>query len=62
MKEYLTTLHLQQKWLKEQRNVRVGDLVLVGNKKIPRGEWPMAIIMKVFPGRDNRIRTVELKT
>ena len=60
--EYLTTLHLRQKWLNVQRNVRVGDLVLVGNKRIPRGQWPMAIIAKVFSGKDNRIRTVELKT
>jgi hypothetical protein len=62
IREYLTTLHLRQKWLSVQRNVRVGDLVLVGNKKIPRGQWPMAIITKVFSGKDNRIRTVELKT
>ena len=62
IKEYLTTLHLRQKWLSVQRNVRVGDLVLVGDKKIPRGQWPMAIITKVFRGRDCNIRTVELKT
>ncbi|CAB4032614.1 Hypothetical predicted protein [Paramuricea clavata] len=62
IREYLTTLHLRQKWLSVQRNVRVGDLVLVGNKKIRRGQWPMAIITKVFSSKDNRIRTVELKT
>ena len=37
VREYLTTLHLRQKWLKPQRDVRVGDLVLVHEKKIPRG-------------------------
>jgi transposase InsO family protein len=62
IKEYLTTLHLRQKWLNPQRNVQVCDVVLVGDKKIGRGQWPLAIITKVFPGRDNKIRTVELKT
>ncbi|CAB4038636.1 THAP domain-containing 2 [Paramuricea clavata] len=62
VREYLTTLHLRQKWLKPQRDVRVGDLVLVHEKKIPRGLWPIAIVRRVFPGRDNRIRTVEIKT
>ena len=62
VREYLTTLHLRQKWLKPQRDVRVGDLVLVHEKKIPRGLWSIAIVRRVFPGRDNRIRTVEIKT
>ena len=62
IKEYLTTLHLRQKWLKPQRNVRVGDLVLVSEKNIPRGLWPVAVITKVFRGPDEKIRTVELRT
>jgi hypothetical protein len=36
--------------------------ILVHEKKIPRGLWPIAIVRRVFPGRDNRIRTVEIKT
>ena len=39
-----------------------GDLVLKHDKKIPIGLWPIVIVKRVFPGRDNRIRTVELKT
>jgi hypothetical protein len=62
IKEYLTTLHLRQKWLKPQRNVRVGDLVLLSDKNIPRGLWPVAIVTKVFYGQDKKIRTVELRT
>jgi hypothetical protein len=59
VQEYLTTSHLRQKWLKPQRD---GDLVLVHEKKIPRGLWPIAIVRRVFPGQDNRIRTIEIKT
>lgn len=62
IKEYLTTLHLRQKWLKPQRNVQIGDLVLVNDKNIPRGLWPIGMVTKVFPGPDGKIRTVELRT
>jgi hypothetical protein len=62
IKEYLTTLHLRQKWIRPRRDISVGDMVLLRDKKIPRGSWPIAVVTKVFPGRDNRIRTVEIKT
>ena len=62
IKEYLTTLHLRQKWHKYARNVRTEDLVLLYENKIPRGQWPIGVITKVFPGCDNKVRTVEVKT
>ena len=62
IKEYLTTLHLRQKWIRPRRDISVGDMVLLHDKRIPRGSWPIAVVTKVFPGRDNRIRTVEIKT
>ena len=60
MKEYLTTLHLRQKWIRPRLDILVGDVVLLHDKAIPRGIWPVAIATKVFPGRDNKIRTVEI--
>lgn len=60
--EYLTTLHLRQKWIRPKRDIRIGDMVLLHDKRIPRGSWPIAVVTKVFPGRDNRIRTVEITT
>ena len=62
IQEYLTTLHLRQKWIRPQRDVRVGDLVLVREKRIPRGLWPIAVVKKVILGREGRVRTVEIKT
>ena len=62
IQEYLTTLHLRQKWMRPQRNVRVGDLVLVHENRISRGLWSIAVVKKVIPGRDGRVRTVEIKT
>jgi hypothetical protein len=28
---------------------------------IPKNEWPMAVVQRVFPGQDNRVRKVELR-
>jgi hypothetical protein len=49
LKEYLPQLQLRQKWIKEQSNVGVGDLVLLANEKKPRGQWPKAIVEQTFP-------------
>ena len=62
-KEYLPTLMKRTKWSRESRRVQVGDVVLlVTDNNLPRGRWPLARVVKVFPGSDGRVRTVELKT
>ena len=62
LKEYLPMLQERQKWIPERRNLEVNDLVLVVDKNIPRGRWLLGRCMKVFPGRDGRVRTAEIKT
>ncbi|XP_068671229.1 uncharacterized protein [Montipora foliosa] len=37
-KEYLATLQERQKWLRPQPNVEVGDLVLMADQNMPRGQ------------------------
>ena len=43
------------------RNVLVGDLVLLVNQDLPRGKWHLGRIVRVIPGRDGLVRTVEVK-
>ena len=43
-KEYLPTLQERQKWLRQQPNFGVGDLVLMADKNTPRGQWPKALV------------------
>ena len=38
------------------------DLVLVSDYTVPRDNWPLGRIMKVFPGHDNVVRSAEVKT
>ena len=43
-------------------NIAVGSIVLIKQEGKPRIEWPLALILKLIPGRDGLIRAVQLKT
>ena len=62
LKEYIPSLQERQKWYRPHRNAEVGDLVLLVDECLPRGQWRMGRIVKLFPSRDGLIRTVEVKT
>ncbi|UYV78540.1 hypothetical protein LAZ67_16001938, partial [Cordylochernes scorpioides] len=47
---------------KKQRQLEVGDIVLVEVENRKQINWPMGKITKVFPGTDNVRRLVEVKT
>ncbi|XP_059086776.1 uncharacterized protein LOC131883340 [Tigriopus californicus] len=61
-REYLASLLQRQKWTKTQRNVQVGDLVLVVQENVSRYRWPLARVLEVFPSPDQKVRQVRLKT
>ncbi|KAI9553729.1 hypothetical protein GHT06_021665 [Daphnia sinensis] len=52
MREYLPSLTERQKWLYGKKNLNVGDIVIVIEPDTPRGEWPIARVVKVFTGPD----------
>ena len=60
-REYVPTLASRQKWLRKMRNLHEGDVVLMVETDSPRGFWPLARVVKVFPGADGTVRSVELK-
>lgn len=42
-------------------NLEVGDVVLLGDVKLPRNMWTLGIITNTFPGRDKRVRACEVR-
>ena len=58
--EYLHLLQPRRKWNRESPNVKEGDIVLVKNES-PRGQWPLAVIEKVFASDDSLVRKVQVK-
>ncbi|CAC5390530.1 unnamed protein product [Mytilus coruscus] len=61
-KEYLHTLQVRKKWELPIKDLNIGDIVLMRDRELPRPQWPMAIVTKVFPSADRKIRKVEIRT
>lgn len=62
VKEVLPELLPRRKWNEEVKPLQVGDVVLVADPNGPRSTWPKGVIQKICPGKDGRIRLVEVKT
>ena len=62
VREYISTLMRRAKWTLKGRQLRVGDVVLLTDQCIPRGKWDLAHITHIYPGQDNIVRNVEVKT
>lgn len=62
LREYLPSLLPRTKWVRETENLREGDLVLVVDELSPRNMWRKGVIEKTFPGKDGRIRIVQIRT
>ena len=47
-----------EKWTKAQPNAKVGDLVIIQEKGLPRHEWATGKITEVMPDNDTLVRKV----
>jgi hypothetical protein len=62
VREYVPELVKRHKWLNENVNLKVNDLVLIKDESTPRCLWPLGLIVKVIEGRDGLVRTVHVRT
>ncbi len=60
--EYLTTLNKFTKWCYPQRNISVGDIAILREDNLVPTRWPLARVVQVYPGRDDLVRVVSVKT
>lgn len=60
--EYLKELHKRNKWQFPTRNLQADDMVVVKEDNLPPNEWRLGRIVSAFPGADERIRVVEIRT
>lgn len=59
--QYLSNLQNKRKWTKTEVNLTEGNIVLLKNSEVTRDQWPMAVVERVFPSADNRVRTVQIR-
>ena len=62
LRNCVPNLQIRNKWWKTRDNVTNGDIVLLIDPGISRGKWQIGKIIEVFPGTDNKIRSVKVKT
>ena len=60
-KEYIPLLQARSKWIFVQRDICVGDVVLVVDELLPRGQWPLGLVVDVHKSRDGLIRSVDVR-
>ena len=54
---YFPSLLIRQKWHHEKCNMRIGDVVLIQDKHLVRGQWRMGRV----PGDDGKVRDVSVE-
>ena len=59
--EWLPSLNKRKKWHKDSNTLKVGDVVLVVSADLPRGKWPLGRVTETFPGKDGRVRVVNVR-
>ena len=57
---YFPNLILQHKWHHEKRNVQVGDIIMIADKHLKRGEWKLGKISRAELGIDRKVRRVTI--
>nr|XP_029708964.1 uncharacterized protein LOC115255174 [Aedes albopictus] len=50
------------KWKVAKENMKVGDVVKMADPKVPRGDWPLGRVVKVYTGDDGLVRYADVRT
>lgn len=60
--DYLPVLTKRTKWFHKVDPIKVDDLVLICDGELPRHQWCKGRIVKVYPGKDQQVRTADVQT
>lgn len=60
--EYLTSLQKREKWNTPSNPVTIGKIVIIKEDNSHPMFWPLAVVSEVYPGKDNVIRAVKVRT
>ena len=57
---YFPTLLRRQKWHHAERNLKVGDVCVMKDSNVVRGEWRKCRVSAVFPDNQGHVRNVKV--
>ncbi|KAJ8973948.1 hypothetical protein NQ317_013387 [Molorchus minor] len=61
-KKCLVERQRRNKWGYERENLQIGQLVLIKDDNLPPLVWKLGRIVELFPGPENKVRVVKIKT
>ena len=54
-------LTARPKWYDVEKNLKIGDVVLLVQPGLSRENWPLGRIVDVFPGKDGHTRVAKVQ-
>lgn len=61
-REYLHQLQPRSKWTSTKTNVSLGQVVIIADDNLPPSHWKLGKIVAVYPGKDQLVRTVDVRS
>ena len=62
VRDFFPSLLIRQKWHLQKRNLQVGDIVLIRDLNVVRGEWHRGQVVKTYRHDDEKIvRIVDIR-
>ena len=59
-RDYFPSLLIQPKWHTMHRDVKVGDIVLIQDSNLTRGNWKLGKIVTANPSKDGKVRPADV--
>ena len=59
--EYLANLQDRQMWRRLRNNLSVNDIVIVVDRTLPRGQWPLGRVVEVHKSSDGLVRRAKVQ-
>lgn len=60
--EYVTTLLQRPKWLQRERNIQIGDLVIIKEDNVAPSLWISGRVKQTYPAPDGLVRSATVST
>lgn len=60
--DWLSHLQSRPKWARQHENLKINDMVVVKDDRLPPNKWKLGRIMDTHPGADGLVRVVTVRT
>ena len=61
LSEYLSCQQARSKWQQDRPPLQINDIVLVADEDLPRGQWPLGLVVEVITSEDGRVRSARVR-